>query len=243
MKKVLLGLGLLVGLSANSMAIGKVVWDPTHTLETIRVQMNQLEAYSKQLEQLKMEAAQLQKLPETALTYSKQGKELMAILSQIAQIEAAAKNTLINVNNFEKGWDQVFPDGSKLNDAWQSKVKQMWSEATNVNKVAMQQNKVSFDKQASTTQDLQALLNQTKTSVGMQQSVQTTNTILVKVGTLLNSIQASINVENMAQRWEKQQEIEEKKQVQAEIEKAAANAKATAAAAQKRVDEYNKKHK
>ena len=243
MKKILLGFGLLVGLSANSMAIGKVVWDPTHTLETIRVQMNQIEAYSKQLEQLKMEAAQLQKLPDTLLTYSKQGKELMAILSQIAQIEAAAKNTLINVNNFEKGWDQVFPDGSKLNDAWQSKVKQMWSEATNVNKVAMQQNKVSFDKQASTTQDLQALLNQTKTSVGMQQSVQTTNTILVKVGTLLNSIQASINVENMAQRWEKQQEIEEKKQVQAEIEKAAANAKATAAAAQKRVDEYNKKHK
>ena len=143
MKKTLLGLGLLVGLSANSPA-WKVVYDPTHTLETIRVQMNQLEAYSKQLEQLKMEAAQLQKLPETLLTYSKQGKELMDILSQIAQIEAAAKNTLINVNNFEKGWDQVFPDGSKLNDAWQSKVKQMWSEATNVNKIAMQQNKVLY---------------------------------------------------------------------------------------------------
>ena len=243
MKKILLGFGLVAGLSVNSMAIGKIVYDPTHTLETIRVQMNQLEAYNKQLEQLKIAAANLEKLPETLLTYSNQGKELMSILSEIAQIEASAKNILINVNNFEKGWDQVFPDGSKLNDQWQAKVKQMWTEATNVNKVAMQQNKVAFDKQASTTQDLQALLNQTKTSVGMQQSVQTTNTILVKVGTLLNSIQASINVENMAKRWEKQQEIEEKKQVQAEIEKAAANAKATAEAAQKRVEEYNKKHK
>ena len=83
MKKILLGFGLLVGLSANSMAIGKIVYDPAHTLETIRVQMNQIEAYSKQLEQLKMEAAQLQKLPETLLTYSKQGKELMAILTVV----------------------------------------------------------------------------------------------------------------------------------------------------------------
>ncbi len=224
-KKILIGM-ILTTISLNSFSLGggKIVYDPTHTLKTIGIQIKQLEQYSKQLEDLKLKIKNFQRLPLEAFSYTKQGKEIVSILNEINEIQNSAKNTLINVKNFEKGWDLNFPDARKINNNFQAQVDKMLVDMTNMNKIAMKQNQMNFDRQQSTVQDLQMLSNQLKNAGGQTEVLQTTGQILTTLGTTLNQIQSSISAENLATRWEKQEAIQEKQQIQAEIESAKSKA-------------------
>lgn len=228
-------LTLLIVVSTSSFALADQ-WTYMTYIQALKIQLQQVEQYTKQLEDLKMQISNFEKLPLEALSYSKQGKELLALFQEIAEIQRTSKAVLLNVKNFENDWDKTFPDASKLNDNFQGQIQSMLDGASSMNKMAMKQNGINFSKNANDAQALQELLNQTKTPVGMQQAVQTSNTILIKLGEQLNRINSSISTQNLQDQWTKQQEIEERKQAQAQAEKALKNTQDSIDKAKKRAN-------